>query len=216
MKLKILSFLMFLFSCFLTKDLLPQDQHFIESVLSGHKSYFEEFSGGIAEKFTVESPFYEFDLNSDKNMESFVFEKKADEDWISIYDVLKKTKFFSYKFETKGKGSKCYKISIRRISKDTVVYLLFFYEGFIQYLDFYGSSRLYLMTIDKNDIKTLAVYKGPIIWQETSRYRGLYSQKDYLVDLFDYNGDGTKEVFVKNHRMSTVIFYDGSGKWHTI
>lgn len=196
---------------------MPQDERYFRQIFSG-----ELAKGGVGadEKkysYYVHTPYYALDLNHDKNPEDIVFVKKDSEDWIEIYENVKgeKKKIFSYRFETKGFGSDLYRIEFKKLSANTSILILYYYEGVSKYTEMQGTSRVYAVTIDNDDLKTLAAFKGPSFFEEHKSLKGHYHLRNYQVYLDDLNNDGVKELIVKYHETNQVFIYDGNGKWKT-
>ena len=91
--------------------------------------------------------------------------------------------------------------------------VLYYYEGISKYTEMQSTSRIYLVTIDNNDLKTMKAFKGPSVFEEHKSLKGHYHLRNYQVYLQDLNNDGIKEVIVKYRNVSQVLLYDGDGKW---
>ncbi len=152
------------------------------------------------------------DMTGDDRPESFYTAKKDGEDWFHLFDNKGK-EVFRYQLDANGPWARLFRIQKRVLNDKTDVYLLYFYEGITKYLNFKGTSRLYLLTIDNKDLKSASVYKGPILWDETRDFRDHYHQRKYEVSLFDLDRDKIREVTVNYGRMSRVYKYLGKGKW---
>ncbi len=194
---------------------MPQDERYFRQIFSG-----ELARGAVApdEKkysYFVHTPYYALDLNDDKNPEDIVFVKKDSEDWIEIFENEKgiKKKIFSYRFETKGYNSELFRIELKRVSASSVILLLYYYEGLSKYTEMQGTSRIYAVTIDNKDLKTLSAFKGPSFFEEHKSLKGHYHLRNYQVYLQDLNNDSVKELIIKYHDTSQVFIYDGEGKW---
>ncbi|MBL6990968.1 MAG: hypothetical protein ISR65_14380 [Bacteriovoracaceae bacterium] len=163
-------------------------------------------------KWYTSSPYYELDLNQDGLDESIVTQKRDGQDYLNIHGNLKK-KLYSFHLTPKGKNSKIYKLSLRRVSSSSKVLIVYYYEGYVKYLDFIGTARLYLINIDNNDLRSINISKGPVFWVEEEQFEGKYSRSKFTVDLFDYNNDGINEVTVKYNSISRVYMYSRPGHW---
>lgn len=152
------------------------------------------------------------DMTGDHRPESFYYAKKDGEDWFHLFDNNGK-EVLRYRLDNVGPWSRLFRLQKRALNEKSDVYLLYFYEGVTKYLNFKGTSRLYFLTIDNNDMKTASVYKGPILWDETRDFRDHYHQRKYEVSLFDHDRDKVREVTVKYGRMSRIYKYMGDGKW---
>ena len=189
-----------------------QDERLFKEIISG------ELTGknknlNLRYKFRHISSFYEIDLNSDGLDESIAVEKSDGEDWIRIHDALKRP-LKRFKLDTVGKNSKVYRVSLRKLSSHTKVLIVYFYEGLIDYFDTRGSTRLYFLTLDNNDLLKMKIFKGPILFEEMKKSTGSYHLRNYHLSLFDYNLDGIKEIAVKYNKISRVFMYRGDGEWY--
>ncbi len=197
---------------------MPQDERYFRQLFSGELSR-DKGAGGGEKKYSyyIHTPYYQIDLNRDNNPEELIFVKKDSEDWIEIFEKKsgERKKIFSYQFETKGYDSELYRIEMKKLSDTASVLILYYYEGVSKYTEMQSTSRVYAITIDKNDLKSLASFKGPSFFEEGKSLKGHYHIRNYQVYLKDLNGDGAKELVVKFHLTSQVFIYEGSGKWRT-
>lgn len=205
-----ITFLSFLF--FLSWGANAQDERTIRQIFSG-----EILKESVIEKskeysYVLHTPYYALDINNDQSNEFLAFVKKDSEDWVEIFDQNKK-KFYSYQLEPKGFGSELFRIEKRTLSNQTQVLILYYYEGVTKYIDFQGTSRVYVITIDKNDLTTLAAFKGPSFFDEKRTLKGHYHKRHYDVLLEDLNKDFVRELIVKARNISEVFLYSGNGKW---
>ncbi len=193
---------------------LAQDERYFRQLFSGELLKSNEVVPPKKYTWTVHTPFYELDLNRDKVSESIAFAKKDNEDWIEIFDSDKK-KLFSYRFENKGFDSDLYRVELKTLSADTVILLLYYYEGVSKYINFQGTTRIYAITIDNNDLKTMAAFKGPSVFDEQKTFKGHYHKRNYEVYLEDLNKDSIRELIIKHRNASNVFVYMGEGSWKT-
>jgi hypothetical protein len=204
---------LFITACVIfSNTLFAQDERFLRQLFTGGVQEADDKERKAKVHYRVHSPFYEFDIDGDLRNEKFLIEKRDSQTWLHIHNY-KREIIFSYKFETKGLRSDLYKIQVRNLSKNSRIFMLYYYEGKTEYVDFFGTSRVYFLTVDNSDLKTLAMKKGPAIWEEAEVGRLHYRQRSYDVSLFDYNKDGVNEVTIKYHLSSKVYFYKGMGKW---
>lgn len=197
---------------------MPQDERYFRQIFSGELAK-KEMKANDQKKYSylIHTPYYALDLNHDNNPEDLVFVKKDSEDWIEILEEVKgeKKKIFSYRFETKGYNSELYRIEFKKLSSKTSVLIMYYYEGLSKYTEMQGTSRIYLITIDNDDLKTLTAFKGPSFFEEHKSLKGHYHLRNYQVYLKDLNNDDVKELIVKYRETSQVFLYDGNGKWKT-
>lgn len=191
-----------------------QDERYFRQLFSG------EINKGKAEvdekkySYFVHTPYYALDLNRDGVPEQIVFVKKDNEDWIEILNSEKK-KIFGYRFENKGYDSELFRVELKTLSPTSSILLLYYYEGISKYINFQGTSRVYAITIDNNDLNTMKAFKGPSFFDEQKTFKGHYHKRNYEVILEDLNRDGVKELIVKHRNTSTVFMYRGLGLWQT-
>jgi hypothetical protein len=192
---------------------MAQDERYFRQLFSGEINK-EKKILGPEKKYTyyIPSPYYAIDLNRDGRPEQILFIKKDNEDWINILDSDKR-EIFAYRFENKGFDSELFKVEMKTLSPTATVLLLYYYEGVSKYIDFQGTARIYVITFDNNDLKTLSAMKGPSFYDEVKNFRGHYHKRAYDVYLEDLNGDSVKELIVKFHDTSYVYMYKGAGRW---
>ena len=190
-----------------------QDERFTRKLLSGDLTRLDPPSAESAYSFKARTPYYEIDLNGDNRNESFVVEKKDGEDWFHVFSYEKK-KIYSYKLEAGGAGSGLYRISMRKLSSNTTAYILHFFEGVNRSLKFRAQARFYFLTIDKNDLTSLATYKGPAYWEEYKSFQhNHYRQRKYTLTAVDLNKDGIKELSLSYNEIKRIFIYGGRGSW---
>jgi hypothetical protein len=200
----------------MTQKLQAQDERFFRQIFSGElqASKSTELTDGTKKTYwySAHTPFYNLDLNQDGQSEKIVFVKKDNEDWLDIFDSAK-NKIFSYKFENMGINSGLYRIEQKRLSPETEILFLYYYVGSTQFTNTDASARLYLLTIDNRDLKTMHVLKGPSYFEERKTSSEHYHQRKYFIELVQLNKSATKEVVIKHAGMSEVFIYSGNGKW---
>ena len=152
----------------------------------------------------VFSDFYRLDLNGDGHFEGLTVENS---------DKGSSLHFFKNHFEhfqevfigPGGTFSKVEKIELRQISQNENVILIYFSEGVQKYLSLRSRQRLYLIYVPSEIFNDkFRLHRGPIIFEELSS-KGHYHVKKYDVDVIDLNGDGVKEILVRNKDIERVI-----------
>lgn len=209
-KLILLYFVIF---CFLIRVTCAQDEKVIREMLSGEMAKKEEVK--VVEKeysWTAGSALYQYDLDEDGYMEGLQIQKKDSEDWFYIYDKNQK-EVLKKQLDTKGRFSRLYKLSLVKIAPNTKVMILHFYQGFVEYDDFYASACFYFVTFDNNDLNTMQITQGPTFFEEQQNKRKDYHLKKYKWNVFDFDKDGTKELIVKYNKISKIFIYRGKGVW---
>ena len=191
-----------------------QDERYFRQLFSGEINKKQEVVDDKKYSYFVHTPYYALDLNRDGVSEQVVFVKKDNEDWIEILNGEKK-KIFGYRFENKGYDSELFRIELKTLSATTSILLLYYYEGVSKYINFQGTSRVYAITIDNNNLTTMAAFKGPSFFDEQKTFKGHYHKRHYQVYLEDLNRDFIKELVIKHREASTVFLYKGKGRWQT-
>lgn len=191
------------------------DERFFRGMFSGEIKKEKEEVLAPMYKWTVKTDFYHYDLDGDSFPEYFQMEKRDGEDWFKILDWNKKP-FFQHKLEKLGPGSWPYKLSISKISKTVKLVVIHFFQGSTKYIDFYGRSILYFLTIEDQNLEKISFQEGPATWEEVEEYGGHYTQRFYNLNFEDYNGDGIKEIAVNFNKSFHLYGYKGDGKWREI
>lgn len=155
---------------------------------------------------------HHIDLDGDNRQESFYYAKRDGENWLHFFNP-KGEEIFAAEIDAVGPWSRLYKVQMRSLSDKTNVLLLYFYEGITKYLEFQGTSRLFFVTIDNKDLKTMSIYKGPILFDEKRGFKDHYHQRKYEVSLYDFDADYVREIAVKYGRMTRLYKYLGKGEW---
>lgn len=196
---------------------MPQDERYFRQLFSGELAKIGPKADEVKYSYFIHTPYYAIDINRDGIAESLVFVKKDSEDWVEIYEEKGGVKnlLFSYRFETKGFDSELFRVELKKISANTSILIMYYYEGLSRYTEMQGTSRIYAVTIDQNDLKTMTAFKGPSFFEEHKSLKGHYHIRNYQVYLQDLNNDDSKELIVKFRETSQVFIYNGNGKWKT-
>ncbi len=199
----------------LTQSAQAQDERYFRDIYSGEmlQAAKEEVVPKIY--YQAYSPRYVYDLNSDGVKEKFFYETRDGGHFVYVENANNDL-LFKGNLESVGKGAYLYRIGLYKLNPKTTVMLLYFYEGNIDYIEFKGTSRLYFLTIEENNLQKIFLKKGPHIWEEFQNTKGHYRQRPYEVSLIDYNHDGTREIAVKHHLISRVYLYKGLGEWSNL
>lgn len=187
-----------------------QDERFIRELYQDALRQTEEVK--IAPKVLAESPVYKLDLNRDGLEEGIRTSVRDGLDYIQIDDYSGKT-IFESSLSTVAKNSRIYKINLKTISKDTDALIVYFYEGQNEAVQFEGTARIYFITIDKRNLKTISIFKGPHFFHEFEKQRNQYGKRYYRVNVVDYNSDNIKEISVSYNKISRIYRYLENGKW---
>ena len=200
-----------MFSAFI-KPGFAQDERFYRKLLSGDLGVEGVEIDKKKPYFHKASSMYELDLDNDNRLEHIILEKRDSEDWLHIHNY-ERVRIYSLKFVRKGWESDVYKVNLRQLSSDTKVLLISYYEGHNQGNNFTGTSRLYAISFDKNDLKSLHGVRGPEIWDEFKDTKIHYHRRPHHVSLFDFDSDGVREVAIRHHLSTKVMKYLGKGEW---
>ena len=162
--------------------------------------------------FKMRTPRYRFNFGGDARKESFYFAKHDGIDWMLIYD-FRGNEIFRHSLDALGGDSRAYHIRATTLSPGKRLFLIHFFEGQTHHTNLRATARLYLLTIESGDLKTLKMAKGPLIWDEHQDRLGHYHQRKHKIFLKDLNNDGVREVIVRYHLITRVLKYKGAGEW---
>lgn len=197
---------------FLSFGAHAQDERYFRKLFSGELVNKKDNNPYNKVHFNYSSPYYLVDINGDAEKESLAFVKKDGSDFFEIYDG-RNGLLFSHRLDNHGPGSEIFKIEVKKLSSKTNVILLHYFEGYTNYIDYQGTARIYAVTIDNKDLKTLKALKGAIIFDETKLLKGHYHQRNYRAYLEDLDDNGIMELVVKYRNISTVFKYSNQFKW---
>ena len=194
--------------------LKAQDEYFLRNLLDREKPQDSSSRerGRDDSKFQTRTGRYLFDLNDDGKKESFYFSKRDGGNWLFIYDNENR-EIFSYFFESHGPWSWAYKLEARYLSAQHRIFLIYFYEGRTDYTKFQSTARIYFLTLDRSQLGSLKMTKGPYLWEEYEDKLGHYHHRTQFLSLADLDGNGMREVIVKYGLISRVYRYREGGKW---
>ncbi len=206
-------FLFLFFACFfLGAELWAQDERFFRDIFTKELSKDNHKDDWKESRYLIKSPDYMIDVDDDKVKESFSFYKADGTDRLEI--KTGDQSIFSYRFDVQGQRSGVFKMDIYQISGMSRLFLIYYYEGFTDYLNFKGTGRLYFLTIDYNSFKTFSMYKGPSFFVEQDlKPSRRFVLRNYKVQIEDYNQDSIQEVSVSYKKTKRVYFYKGNGQW---
>ncbi len=192
------------------------------ALAQSERFYRQMFSGDLIKKprpeiqldplITKRSKLVKVDINGDKLPESFVFEQTENETWINVHNKYN-WRIKRLKIEALGIRSRVDKMEVRTLGPGVQVVIFYFYEGRNYYHEFLGTGRLYFMTIENGNLDNIFFKKGPIYWEEKWDGHRHYHQRNFIVDLKDFNKDNRKEIHVYNRRNDLIYFYKGKGSW---
>ena len=164
--------------------------------------------------FEHSSPEYLLDLNGDGRKERIHFVNRDGRDWMFVKNYRGKS-FYRYPFRALGLDATPFKIRFRSLSPSSKVLLIHYYEGHADYLKFMGTARLYFLTFENNDLKTLSMYRGPGVFYEHVEKKKFYRQRTHKVEIVDWDRDGLRDIKVGygGFRIRDIFLYRGKGNW---
>ena len=194
------------------RQVKAQDERFLRELLT-ERFYNPEINKNARDNnyFHVVSPFYQVDLDGNARAESLVFEKVDGKDLFHIHNYEGR-RIFTSAFTPLGTESHLFKINLRDIGAGHKALLLYYYEGNQNYLEFMGTSRLYVVTYKDLTPGNFDFFKGPLLWSERKDAQGNYTQRGQHVFLKDFNNDGIKEISVRYQGINRVFHFNGQ-KW---
>lgn len=202
--------LFLIFIC--VQSVSAQDERFFREIYTDQLKNINLNIDKSVAKVQVRTPLYQLDINNDGLTESLIAEKRDNKDWFVI-ENFRGQKIYETRLYASGEQASLFKITWSRINKKTNALLLHFFEGFTRSTKFEGIARLYLVSIDNDDISTLAATKGPYFWHEYEKPRDIYWKRAFKVNVLDYNKDGQREVSVNFNNITSLYHYNGNGKW---
>lgn len=205
------SILLFIFFLFLG-NVEAQDERYYRQILSGELPSFSEASGEeIFHQFNVKGPSYKIDLDGDKIEESLQPQKRDGVDWIEIRDHSERI-IFAQKLLAMGSESALYKVKLVQIAPDVKALILFLDEGKTEGRGFESTARIYVVSYVKNDLSTMKMIKGPHFFHEKEAQRDVYFRRKYMVNVYDVDNDGVREIVVHYNHIQRILKYV-KGEW---
>lgn len=190
-----------------------QDERYFRQILSGQLPVDnEEVIDSPLRTFVVKGKSYLVDLNGDGIDEVLQPLKIDGIDALEIFDSSMR-KLFHAKLLASGSEANLYKIKLAHLSKTVKVLILFLDEGKTDGKRFEATARIHLLSFENNDLSTLKLAKGPSFFHEKDSQREQYFRRDYLVNVYDIDLDGTREVAVQFNHIQRIMKYKGRGEW---
>ncbi len=186
-----------------------QDERYFRQLFTGELEPFK-----IEEKtfkYVIRSQGYQLDINDNGFLESIYLAKKDGLDYIDIED-FEGTKVFEGRLYSYGPLSKVYKITKTKISKHTNVLIIHYYEGKTDSRRFEATARLYFLSYDKKD-GHWGLAQGPNFFHEKELSKKRYWNRDYHININDFDANGIKEISVSYNHINRVYKYQGKGVW---
>jgi hypothetical protein len=202
-----------LFFLFFSGALWGQDERYYRQILSGDlPKMFRGLDESVQHQFNVRGPAYLVDLNGDGIEETLQPQKRDGVDWIEVKDASKRTVFEAGLFAA-GANSYLFKAKLVSLSKKVKALVLFLDEGVTQGKGFDSTAKIYLVSWEKDDLSTMKLAAGPHFFVEHRSMRDQYYRRDYLLNVYDTNKDGQKEVIVHFNHIQRIMEYKGNGEW---
>jgi hypothetical protein len=205
--------LIFLFFLSLTGTGYAQDERYYRQILTGELPKASQNNGERpVAQFNVSGTGYKFDLDGDKIEETIIPQKRDGIDWLEIRNYSE-TKIFEAKLFAMGSLSSIYKIKVANLNSKVKAVIIFLDEGQTAGKRFESTARIYVLTFENNDLGTLSMTEGPHFFHEKEAQREQYWRRDYMVNIYDIDGDGTREIAVQYNHIQRIMKYLGKGTW---
>ena len=192
---------------------MAQDERYYRQIFSGD---LPKLTQDIEEKaeaqFNVRGSSYRIDLNGDKLEEIIEPQKRDGVDWIVIRNSSK-TKIFEAQLLAMGAESHIYKIKIVDISKNAKSLIIYLDEGVTKGKRFESTARIFVLTFENQDLSKMWIEQGPHFFHEKEAQREQYWRKNYNVNVYDIDGDGTREIAIQYNHIQRIMRYKGNGEW---
>lgn len=209
---------MFFFSLFLALSFssFAQDERYYRQILGGDLPRLnQETRESPIAQFNVSGSSYKFDLNDDKIEETIEPQKRDGVDWIEIRNSSG-SKIFEAKLLAMGANSEIYKIKVVNLSKTLKAMIIFLDEGVIRAKRFESTARIFVVSYENNDLSTMVMTEGPHFFHEKESTREQYWRRDYMVNIYDIDGDGVREIAIMYNHIQRIMKYRGKGEWERI
>ncbi len=202
-----------IFFIFFSQILHAQDERYYRQILTGElPKALGPISGIELPSFNAYGNIYRLDINGDGIEESIQPQKRDGVDWIEIRDSSQR-KVFEAKLLAQGAESYLYKIRLVSLSTKARALILFLDEGFTKGKYFESTAKIYLVSLDNNDLSTLKISDGAHFFHEKKAQRELYWRRIYNVNVFDMDNDGIKDISVQYNNIQRIFRYLGNGNW---
>lgn len=190
-----------------------QDERYYRKIFSGELPKSDEvILDNNRAQFNVTGPSYRLDLNRDGIEEIIQTQKRDGVDWIEIQNSSQST-IFESELLAMGAESHIYKMKLVNLSKTAKALVVFLDEGFTKGRKFESTGRFFVVTFDNNDLSKMWIEQGPHFFHEKESQREQYWRRDYNVNIYDVDGDGTREIAVMFNHIQRYMRYQGHGEW---
>jgi hypothetical protein len=208
--------LIFLFFLVICKLGIAQDERYYRQILTGNlpKTNIGLDDDALAQ-FNVRGDAYKIDLDGDHIEETIEPQKRDGVDWLEIRNFTGK-KLFQGKLLAMGAESSIYKIKIVNINEKVKALILFLDEGFTAGKKFESTARIFVLSFENNDFSTFSLTQGPHFFHEKESHREQYWRRNYSVNVYDIDGDGTREIAVQYNHIQRIMKYKSGGEWQRL
>ncbi len=208
--------LIFLLFLLLVGPLRAQDERYYRQILGGGlPKQDERVEEASVTQFNVSGAAYYFDLNQDKLEEVIRPQKRDGVDWLEI-SHSSGTKIFEAKLQAMGAESSIYKIKVVNISQTVRAAIIFLDEGYTKGRKFESTARIFVLSFENNDLSKMVLTEGPHHFHEKEAQRDQYWRRDLMVNVYDIDGDGIREITVQYNSIQRIMKYKGNGEWKRI
>lgn len=191
-----------------------QDERYFRQVLSGKlPKLFEQERVDPTPELVFKGPFYHIDLNGDGIEETIQPQFKNGQNWIEIRNSSQ-NKLFEAKLWSMGGDGQLYKIKLVHLSSKVKTLILFLDEGSTTGKRFESTARIFLLSFENNDLSTLKLAIGPHFYHEKEAQRDQYLRRDYMVNVYDIDQDGMRDIAIQYNHIQRILRYKGEGEWH--
>ncbi len=206
----------FLLILFLSLGAFAQDERYYRQILTGELPKLNLEAGEIpVAQFNVMGAQYRIDLNDDGIEEIIQPQKRDGVDWIEIRNSSE-SKLFEAKLLAMGAGSSIYKLKLVHISTSVKALLVFLDEGVTSAKRFESTGRFYVISFENNNLLKMSMTEGPHFFHEKEAQRDQYWRRDYAVNIYDIDGDGSREISVQYNSIQRIMKYLGRGEWQRL
>ena len=205
---------LFLFFLCFSMSATAQDERFIRQILTDDLHNEPEATPSIPvfTQFSVKGASYRVDLNGDGIEETIQPQKRDGVDWLEVRDASERV-VYETKLVAMGAESSIYKIKLVYLSKSVRTLIIFLDEGLTQGKRVESQAQIYLLSYENNDLKTLKLTPGPHYFHEKEAQRDQYWRRNYSVNVYDIDQDGTREIAVQFNHIQRIFRYLGNGEW---
>lgn len=198
---------------FIGQGAFAQDERYYRQILAGELPKLNLESGELPiAQFNVMGPLYRIDLDDDGMEETIQPQKRDGVDWIEIRN-MSQSKLFEAKLLAMGAGSSIYKLKLVRISSSVKALLVFLDEGVTSGKRLESTGRFYVISFENNNLDNMTITEGPHFYHEKEAQREQYWRRDYTVNIYDVDGDGSREITVQYNSIQRIMKYLGRGEW---